>query len=209
MGARLRPGSINPPDRRWIALALHWEMPVFEIKPVFIDGTDAAAEWVDNEHSAWNEPLLRTTAPLAERWESPSLELYRSEKSATAVLFHPTAHVVSQGVRDELSHFAELEFLPVNVAGYGVFYAMHVLTSCDLPAGSVADTGPGTDIALIRAFPRSFDAPAPFFRIRHPGTLTAEGMAVCVPDIYASEDAATAVMRVAGKFLRAVRVPTA
>ena len=61
-------------------------MPVFEIKPVFIDGTDAAAEWVDNEHSAWNEPLLRTTAPLAERWESPSLELYRSEKSATAVL---------------------------------------------------------------------------------------------------------------------------
>ena len=184
-------------------------MPVFEIKPVFIDGTDAAAEWVDNEHSAWNEPLLRTTAPLAERWEAPALELYRSEKIATAVLFHPTAHVVSQGVRDELSHFPELEFLPVNVAGYGVFYAMHVLTSCDLPPGSVADTGPGTDIALIRAFPRAFEAPAPFFRIRHPGTLTADGMAVCVPDIYASEDAATAVMRVAGKFLRAVRVPTA
>ena len=48
----------------------------------------------------------------------------------------------------------------------------------------------------------------PFFRIRHPGTLTAAGMAVCVPDVYASEAAATAVMRVAGKFLRAVRVPT-
>ena len=103
--------------------------------------------------------------------EDPSLELYRSEKIATAVLFHPTAHVVSQGVRDELSHFPELEFLPVDVAGYGQFYAMHVLTSCDLPAGSVADTGPGTDIALIRAFPKSFEAPAPFFRIRHPGTL--------------------------------------
>jgi len=114
-------------------------MPVFEIKPVFIDGTDAAAEWVDNEHSAWNEPLLRTTAPLADRWEAPSLELYRSEKIATAVLFHPTAHVVSQGVRDELSHFPELEFLPVDVAGYGQFYAMHVLTSCELPAGSIAD----------------------------------------------------------------------
>ena len=184
-------------------------MPVFEIKPVFIDGTDAAAEWVDNEHSAWNEPLLRTTAPLAERWELPSLELYRSEKSATAVLFHPTAHVVSQGVRDELSDFAELEFLPVNVAGYGIFYAMHVLPSCDLPAGSEADHGPGTDIALIRAFPRTFDAPAPFFRIRHPGTLTAGGMAVCVPDIYASEAAATAVQKVAGRFLRAVRVPVA
>ena len=182
-------------------------MPVFEIKPVFIDGTDAAAEWVDNEHSAWNEPLLRTTAPLAERWVVPTLELYRSEKSATAVLFHPTAHVVSQGVRDELSHFGELEFLPVQVTGYGQFYAMHVLTSCELPAGSVADTGPGTDIALIRAFPRTFDAPAPFFRIRHPGTLTAGGTAVCVPDIYASEAAAAAVMRVAGRFLRAVRVP--
>ena len=49
-------------------------MPVFEIKPVFIDGTDAAAEWVDNEHSAWNEPLLRTTAPLADRWTVPTLE---------------------------------------------------------------------------------------------------------------------------------------
>jgi hypothetical protein len=182
-------------------------MPVFEIKPVFIDGIDAAAEWVDNEHSAWNEPLLRTTAPLAERWEAPSLELYRSEKSATAVLFHPTAHLVSQGVRDELSHFEELEFLPVNVAGYGVFYAVHVLTSCDLPAGSHADTGPGTDIALIRAFPASFEAPSPFFRIRHPGTLTAGGMAVCVPDIYAGESAATAVQKVAGQFLRAVRVP--
>jgi hypothetical protein len=183
-------------------------MPVFEIKPVFIDGIDAAAEWVDNEHSAWNEPLLRTTAALAEHWEPPSLELYRSDKSATAVLFHPTTHLVSQGVRDELSHFAELEFLPVNVAGYGVFYAMHVLTSCELPPGSLADTGPGTDIALIRAFPRAFEAPAPFFRIRHPGTLTAQGMAVCVPDVYASEGAAPAVQKVAGQFLRAARVPT-
>ena len=69
--------------------------------------------------------------------------------------------------------------------------------------------GPGTDIALIRAFPRAFEAPAPFFRIRHPGTLTAGGVAVCVPDVYASEAAATAVMRVAGTFLRAVRVPMA
>ncbi len=85
---------------------------------------------------------------------------------------------------------------------------MHVLTSCELPPGSQADRGPGTDIALIHAFPKSFEAPAPFFRIRHPGTLTDGGVAVCVPDIYASEAAATAVMRVAGKFLRAVRVPT-
>ncbi len=184
-------------------------MPVYEIKPVFIDGTDAAAEWVDDQHSAWNEPLLRTTAPLAGRWVAPSLELYRSEASATAVLFHPAAHVVSQGVRDELSHFSELEFLPVNVAGYGVFYAMHVLASCELPAGSRADQGPGTDIALIRAFPASFEAPAPFFRIRHPGTVTGQGTAVCVPDIYASEWAATTVQKVAGQFLRAARVPTA
>jgi hypothetical protein len=183
-------------------------MPVYEIKPVFIDGTDAAAEWVDNEHSAWKAPLLRTTAALAERWVAPSLELYRSEASATAVLFHPAAHVVSQGVRDELAHFAEIEFLPVNVAGYGVFYAMHVLASCELPAGSTADQGPGTDIALIRAFPADFEAPAPFFRIRHPGTLTPQGTAVCVADIYASERAATTVQKVAGKFLRAVKVPT-
>ena len=184
-------------------------MPVFEIKPVFIDGIDAAAEWVDDEHSAWNEPLLRTTAPLAARWDAPSLELYRSDKHATAVLFHPIAHLVSQGVRDELSHFAELEFLPVNVAGYGVFHALHVLASCELPSGSRADTGPGTDIALIRAFPASFEPPAPFFRIRHPGTFAARGVALCVPDIYASEAAAMAVQKVAGRFLRAVRVPTA
>ena len=183
-------------------------MPVYEIKPVFIDGGDAAAEWVDDQHSAWNDPRLRTTAALHRRWKAPSLELYRSEATATAVLFHPAVPVVSQGVRDELSHFPELEFLPVAVAGYGQFYAIHVLTSCELPPGSLADIGPGTDIALIRAFPKAFEAPAPFFRIRHPGTLTADGMAVCVPDIYASEAAATAVMRVAGKFLRAVRVPT-
>ncbi len=182
-------------------------MPVFEIKPVFIDGMDAAAEWVDNEHSAWNEPLLRTTAPLVDRWEAPALELYRSDKSATAVLFHPTAPLVSQGVRDELSHFVELEFLPVKVAGYGVFYAVHVLPSCELPVGSAADIGPGTDIALIRGFPAAFEAPAPFFRIRHPGTVTPRGMAVCVPDIYASEAAATALQKVAGQFLRAVKVP--
>jgi len=123
--------------------------------------------------------------------------------------YHPAVPVVSQGVRDELSHFEGVEFLPVNVTGYGVFYAMHVLASCELPAGSVADHGPGTDIALIRAFPKGFEPPAPFFRIRHPGTLTVRGMAVCVPDVYASEAAATAVMRVAGKFLRAVRVPMA
>ena len=144
---------------------------------------------------------------IAARWVVPSLELYRSEASATAVLFHPTVHLVSQGVRDELSHFADLEFLPVNVAGFGVFHAVHLLASCELPAGSSVDVGPGTDIALIRAFPAGFEAPSPFFRIRHPGTAAPNGMAVCVPDIYASEAAATAVQKVAGQFLRAVRVP--
>ena len=182
-------------------------MPVHEIKPVFIDGADAAAEWVDDERSAWNEPLLRTTASLLSRWKAPMLSLYRSEASATAVLFHPTAPLVSQGVRDELSHFDGIEFLPVDVSGFGQFYALHVLASCELPEGSVVDHGPGTDIALIRAFPREFAAPSPFFRIRHPGTLTASGTAVCVPDIYASELAATAVQKVAGQFLRAVKVP--
>lgn len=183
-------------------------MPVFEIKPVFVeDGSDAAAEWVDDQHSTWNDPALRTTARLAARWTAPALELYRSEASATAVLFHPTVHVVSQGVRDELSHFDELEFLPVEVAGFGIFYAMHVLASCELPAGSVVDHGPGTDIALIRAFPHAFEAPAPFFRIRHPGPSNGRGVAVCVPDVYASESAAAAVQQVAGRFLRAVRVP--
>jgi hypothetical protein len=181
-------------------------MPVYEIKPVFIAGDQAAAEWVDDRHAAWNEPLLRTTLSLAARWTPPALELYRSEASATSVLFHPTAHVVSQGVRDELSHFAELEFLPVDVAGYGVFHALHVLASCELPAGSSADHGPGTDIALIRAFPAGFEAPAPFFRIRQPGTATTRG-AICVPDIYASESAAHLVQKVAGQFLRAVPVP--
>ena len=128
---------------------------------------------------------------------------------ATAVLFHPVAHLVSQGVRDELSHFAGLEFLPVQVTGFGEFFALHVLASCELPEGSVVDNGPGTDIALIRAFPRAFEAPTPFFRIRHPGTATPNGNAVCVPDIYASEAAATAVQKVAGRFLRAVPVPLA
>ncbi|HEX7636851.1 MAG TPA: hypothetical protein VF457_00520 [Burkholderiaceae bacterium] len=187
----------------------HWGMPVYEIKPVFIDGMSAAAEWVDDAHSAWNEPLLRTTARLARRWTPPVLELYRSEARPTAVLFHPTVHLVSQGVRDELSHFPEIEFLPVHVAGYGTFHALHVLASCELPAGSEVDRGPGTDIALIRAFPRGFEAPAPFFRIRHPGAVGADGTAVCVPDVYAGEAAAAAVQQVAGRFLRAVRVPYA
>jgi hypothetical protein len=183
-------------------------MPVYEIKPVFIDGRDAAAEWVDDHRSAWNEPRLRSTARLAAHWTAPSLELYRSDARATAVLFHPVAPLVSQGVRDELAHFDGLEFLPVNVAGYGVFFAMHVLASCELPAGSVVDSGPGTDIALIRALPAAFAAPAPFFRIRHPGTATARGIAMCVPDIYAGEAAAAQVRRVAGQYLRAEPVPT-
>jgi hypothetical protein len=182
-------------------------MPVYEIKPVFIDGRDAAAEWVDDHRSAWNEPLLRTTAPLRARWRTPSLELYRSDASATAVLFHPAAPLVSQGVRDELSHFEGVEFLPVDVAGYGVFFAMHVLASCPLPSGSDVDTGPGTDIALIRAFPRDFAAPAPFFRIRHPGSTNVQGVSVCVPDLYADDAAAAEVRRLAGQFLRAEPVP--
>jgi len=181
-------------------------MPVYEIKPVFIDGGDAAAEWVDDQHSAWNDPRLRTTAALHRRWKAPSLELYRSEATATAVLFHPAVPVVSQGVRDELSHFEGVEFLPVNVTGYGVFYAMHVLASCELPPGALVDTGPGTDIALIRAFPAGFEAPAPFFRIRHPGTAKAHGIAICVPDIYAGDAAADEVRRLAGQYLQAVPV---
>lgn len=184
-------------------------MPIHEIKPVFVDGADAAAEWVDDDRSAWNEPLLRTSAALLPRWRAPALSLYRSQASATAVLFHPTAPLVSEGVRDELCHFGGIEFLPVDIAGFGQFFALHVLASCELPAGSVVDHGPGTDIALIRALPRAFEAPAPFFRIRHPGTLTAQGTAICVPDIYASEGAAMAVQKVAGQFLRAVRVPVA
>lgn len=185
---------------------IHWVMPVYEIKPVFIDGRDAAAEWVDDHRSAWNDARLRSTAPLAARWTRPALELYRSDATATAVLFHPAAPLVSQGVRDELAHFDGLEFLPVDIAGYGVFFAMHVLASCELPPGSLVDTGPGTDIALIRAFPRGFGAPAPFFRIRHPGSTAANGVAVCVPDIYADDAAAAEVRRLAGQFLHAQAV---
>ena len=104
--------------------------------------------------------------------------------------------------------FDELEFLPVNIRDHGTYFILHVVTSCELPDGAKAHVAgpPSNNIVGIQEFPKDFESPHPFFRIRQPANSAAGRVGSCVSCIYLNEVGANAIKSVAGNFLAATEV---
>lgn len=184
-------------------------MPVFEICPVSLANGDFAAAWFHDERCLWEDPDLFKAVRLSTRWNTPDLQLHRPERGATAVLFNPHAYAVSQGAKDELAQFPELEFLPVQIRDHGTFFVLNVVASCELPAGSGARIpgAPGYNIVDIQTFPASFEPSLAFFRVRQPPDSAAGRAGFCVRSIYTNSKGASAIVALAGSFLSAIEKP--
>ena len=183
-------------------------MAVFELRPASRPDGSFAAAWFDDEDCLWNDERLSSPSPLARTWLVPSLKLHRPEAGATAVLFNPNALAVSEGVRDELASFAELEFLPVQIEGHGMFYLLHVTAAVELPAGSKARVAapPSGNIVQIEAFPQSFEPESSFFRVLQPVGSAARRIGASTRTVYLSERAVRAIEACAGGYLAASKV---
>ncbi len=183
-------------------------MAVFELRPASKSDGSLAAAWFDDEACLWNDERLSSPAPIARTWRVPSLKLHRPEAGATAVLFNPNALAVSETVRDQLARFAELEFLPVQIEGHGMFYVLHVTAAIELPAGSKARAAaaPSGNIVQIEAFPKSFVPESSFFRVLQPIGSAARRTGASTRAIYLSETAVRAIDACAGGFLGASEV---
>ncbi|MBL8380397.1 MAG: hypothetical protein JNM79_21185 [Burkholderiales bacterium] len=178
-------------------------MPAFELVAMSRTDGSFAAAWFDDEACVWDDARLSQPTPVLGEWEAPRLRLRRPEFGATAVLFNPNAYAVSQGARDELSHYAELEFLPVRIEGRGVYYLLHVTAAVELPEGSSARVAepPSGNIVQIHSFPAAYEPSTAFFRVLQPQGSAARRVGATVRQVYVSSIGAKAVASVAGNYL--------
>ena len=121
------------------------------------------------------------------------------------MLFNPNALAVSSRLREGLSSFDELEFLPVGIEGHGTFYVLHVVAAIDLPVGARARVAPGPNgnIVELKDFPADFESSKPFFRIKQPPLSAAGQAGFAVRGILVNQAGAVALARLASGFLEA------
>ena len=128
------------------------------------------------------------------------------------MMFNPHAYAVAPSLREALSAFSELEFLPIEIEGHGPFFILHWLVGLPLPEGSVVRRpSPPTNgnIVQIDSFPVGFEPESAFFRIMQPADSPAGRIGRTVIADYANERGAKALLEVAGKFLKAEEVACA
>jgi hypothetical protein len=165
------------------------------------DGTFAAA-WFDDEPRLWDDARLRRPDRLGTTWSPPRLLLHPSEK-ATEVLFNPNAYAVSERIRESLHDVSEIEFLPIHVAGAGVFYLLHVVASLPVPPMSLFRRAPppSGNIIDIQAFPHGWEPAAAVFRVQQPQDSAAGKAGSCALGIFANSSGARSIEFACGKFL--------
>jgi hypothetical protein len=186
-------------------------MAVFELRPASKTDGSFICAWFDDDACLWNDERLSSVASLVNAWQAPLLKLHRPAAGPTAVLFNPNAFAVSDSVRHELSSFTEIEFLPVHIAGHGVFHVLHVTAAIELPVGSKARVAPAPsgNIVQIDAFPPSFEPPFPFFRVLQPDSSAARRSSASTRSVYLSAAGARTIESCARGCLAALEVPGA
>jgi hypothetical protein len=181
---------------------------VFELRPTSREDGSLTAAWFDDAASLWNDRRLRQPESLLSSWQTPRLQLYRPESGPTAVLFNPNAYAVSEGLRDALSRFHELEFLPVEIESFGIYFVLHVTQAIELPEGCKVRRAPAPsgNIVTIESFPTTYEPQTAFFRILHPEGSAARRAGSACKAIFANRAGADAINSSAGFHLCAAEV---
>jgi hypothetical protein len=180
-------------------------MTIFKLCPVSLPNGDFASTWFDDEELLWDDERLHKPPSLLATWQVPTLRLLKPY--LTPVLFNPSAFAVSAEVRLSLDHFAEIEFLPIEVIGFGTFFIVHVTNTLPLPDGSSVRQSPvSKNIVELFAFPKSYVPPADFFRVAQPQHSAAGSAGFCMNTIYASTAGASAMLATTKGYLMAVGV---
>ena len=124
------------------------------------------------------------------------------------MLFNPNAFAVSEHVKNELSLFDELEFLPVHIDNHGVFHVLHVTAAIELPTGSKVRIAPppSGNIVRIQAFPRAFEPQFSFFRVLQPEGSAARERLASTRAVYLSVVGARALTSCAGGYFAALEM---
>jgi hypothetical protein len=178
-------------------------MVIYRIKPASLPNGQFAAEWFDDAAFLWDDERLRKREGLLEKWESPNLQLRDPSLTPTPVLFNPNALAVSVTVRNQLAIFTEIEFLPINIAGHGTFYILHLLASEEIPTNSSVFQAPSPsgNVVNIYTLPSSFEPVSALFRMTQPKESAAGRAGSCVRGIFASAHGAKALLSACTGFL--------
>ena len=168
-------------------------MTILKLRPVSLPNGDFASTWFDDEELLWDDERLHKPQPLLATWQVPTLRLLKP--TPTPVLFNPNALAVSDEVRLSLAHFPEIEFLPIEVIGFGTFFVVHVTRTLPLPDGSSVRRSPvSKNIVELFAFPKSYVPSADFFRVAQPDDSAAGISGFCMSTIYVSTAGARAIL---------------
>jgi hypothetical protein len=180
-------------------------MSVFELRLVSLPDGKFAATWFDDERFLWDDERLHKAEPVIVKWQAPRLQLL--EPRPTPVLFNPKAFAVSKEVRAALAHFPEVEFLPIEIAGFGTFFIMHVVAAVMAPECCSLRRSPvSKNIVQLYGFPPTYTPSADLFRVAQPDDSAAGRTGFCVSPIYASARGAQSVVAACRGYLRAVNV---
>jgi hypothetical protein len=180
-------------------------MTIFKLRPVSLPDGDFASTWFDDEELLWDDERLHKPQPLLATWQVPTLRLLKPRP--TPVLFNPNAFAVCDEVRLSLAHFAEIEFLPIDIVGFCTFFVVHVTRILPLPEGSSVRQSPvSKNIVELFAFPKGYVPPADFFRVAQPVHSAAGSAGFCMNTIYASTAGACAMLATTKSYLAAVGV---
>ena len=110
-------------------------MAIHVVSPRSLPNGEFAAEWFDDERCLWDDERLHKPGVVANAWTPPRLRLHRPERGATGILFNPNAYAFSAGVCEGIQ-FEGIEFLPIEVDGYGIFYLVHPVVEIEVPPQS-------------------------------------------------------------------------
>jgi hypothetical protein len=183
-------------------------LSAFEVRPVSLSNGRFAAAKFDDAACTWDDERLRKPLPLAAAWQAPKLRLLDPNAGPTPVLFSPVAHAVSPAIRSSLAACTGLEFLPIDIAGFGTFFVIHVVAAADAPPGTRLRRAPPPSGNIVEVFslPDTFSPPADFFRIRQPRDSAAGAVGSCLKQIYVGPGGAQALDNACWQFLQAKKM---
>jgi len=180
-------------------------MSFFELQPLSSPEAKFASTWFDDERCLWDDEQLHKAERVIAKWQPPRLQLL--EPRPTPVLFNPNALAVSKEVHGSLAHFPEVEFLPIEIAGFGTFFILHVVAAVTAPERCSLRRSPvSKNIVELYGFPPTYAPSVDLFRVAQPADSAAGRAGFCVRTIYASPRGAQCVVAACRGYLRAVNV---